>query len=119
VTRLSACHRAVARGIAIVLLAAGWAVPLAFPHAPTDDLLCLDGLTPGGSASARLNVATGRSAPDHCVICHAARTFRTSLAEASAVALGLAPGAVLALWVQVPTIGAAFDLLPARAPPLA
>jgi mono/diheme cytochrome c family protein len=119
VTRLSACRRAVARGIAIVLLVAGWAVPLAFPHAPTDDLLCLDGLTPGGSASARLNVATGRSAPDHCVICHTARTFRTSLAEASAVALGLAPGAVLALWVQVPTIGAAFDLLPARAPPLA
>jgi hypothetical protein len=119
VVRLSAAHRAVARGIALLLLVAGWAVPLAFPHAPTDDLLCLDGLTPGGSASARLNVATGRSVPDHCVICHTARTFRTSFAEAGAAAFGLAPGAVLALWVQVPTIAAAFDLLPARAPPLA
>lgn len=103
--------------LAFVLLIAGWGIPLAFPHAAADDLLC-DSTESAGRGDARRLAAADSDAPaDHCEVCHSLRSFRHAGlpdAVASNVVFGvraLPPAADPRLF------GAAPIRLPARAPP--
>ena len=115
--QLSSYHRRLRRWVAIVVLVAGWAVPLALPHLSNDDLLCVDGTDSGRPA--QLKVWDGKSAPAHCIICHAARTFRTSLVDGNPVFIGLLSENVLVAPRETFHDAANVDRLPARAPPAA
>jgi hypothetical protein len=118
VVRLSRSHR-LRSWIAIVLLVAGWGVPLSRPHVANDDLLCLDGRF-SADAPAQLEAASDTPKPaDHCVICHAARTFRSSVVEGEPVAITQQAGAVLPVSSEAPHAPSSLGRLPARAPPLA
>ena len=78
------------RAFAVVLLICGWIAPLAMPHAGGDDAVCIPA---SGDASKSRVAETGvQKAPDHCAICHSARTFRTSVAQGGFLPLGLSPG---------------------------
>jgi hypothetical protein len=117
VLQLSSYHRRVRRWVAIVVLVTGWVVPVLLPHLSNDDLLCADATDSGRPA--QLKTWDGKTAPAHCIICHAARTFGTSLAEAKPVLIGLLPGSVLVNPHETFHDANRFDRLPARAPPLA
>lgn len=92
-------------------------MPLAVPHTAADDVLCVAGEGPAGAATARITVADAEHQPGHCVICHAIRSFRTTLADSGPATVSLtaelAVEALLGSWHRAP----AFDKLPARAPP--
>jgi hypothetical protein len=107
----------VRRWVAIVVLVAAWVVPVSLPHLSNDDLLCADAT--GSGRPAQLKTWDGKSAPAHCVICHAARTFGTSLAEVKPAFIGLLPGSVLVVPRETFHDVTRFDSLPARAPPVA
>jgi hypothetical protein len=116
VLHLNGDQRLVTRWLAIILLVVGWVVPLALPHLSNDDLLCAD-ITESGRP-AQLKAWGGERAPAHCVICHAARIFRSSLAEAKPVPIGLLSENVLVLPSESFHDASTFDRLAARAPPL-
>jgi hypothetical protein len=115
VLQLVSYHRRVRRWIAIVVLVAGWLVPVSLPHLSNDDLC---EVTDSGRPS-QLKAWDGKSAPAHCIICHAARTFSTSVAAARPVLVGLLPGNVLVVPRETFHNVVRFDRLPARAPPFA
>ncbi len=115
--QLASYHRRVKRWVAIIVLVAGWVVPVSLPHFSNDDLLCAD-VTDSGRPS-QLKTWDGKSAPAHCIICHAARTFGTSLAEAKPVLVGLLPENALVVPRETFHDVTRFHRLPARAPPLA
>jgi hypothetical protein len=115
VLQLAAHYRRVSRWVAILVLVTGWAVPLALPHLANDDLCEVT----DSSRPSQLKAWDGKSAPAHCVICHAARTFGSSLVEAKPVLIGLLPGNVLAVSRETFHDATSFDRLPARAPPSA
>ena len=93
-------HRSLRRWVAAILLVAGWVVPLSIPHVGDDDL-CVSSDGSFGAAQARISEPSAPSRPDHCLICHAARTFRTSPAEFRSVITALLPGHVLAMYRQI------------------
>jgi Protein of unknown function (DUF2946) len=112
-------YRPLRRWVALFLLVAGWGVPLSFPHVSNDDLLCTATDSSSGSTKERIDDAGTQPPPDHCVICHAARTFRTSVAETRPAPIELSPGQALASSVEAARIAFAVHRLPARAPPQA
>jgi hypothetical protein len=114
VLQLAAHYRRVTRWVAIVVLVAGWGVPLALPHLSNDDLCDVT----DSSRPSQLKAWDGQRAPEHCVICHAARTFASSLAAGKPVLVGLLTGNVLVARHETFHDASTFHRLPARAPPV-
>ncbi len=115
-TRFRRFDRSARRWVAILLLVAGWGIPLSLPHASDDDLLCA--VAAGdGPLHTRLGEPSSQPPPDHCVICHATRTFRTSVTGDRPVIAGLLPGHVLVAPSNGFHDGSDVERLPARAPP--
>jgi hypothetical protein len=108
----------VRRALAILLLVSGWIVPLAIPHPGADDTLCIPASERSGAAKAQLDAASTQNAPDHCAICHSARTFRSGIAHSGFVLVGLSPGDLLGGFENPVHVTSAVVRLPARAPPL-
>jgi hypothetical protein len=111
-------HQSIARWIAVTLLVTGWLVPMTLPHSAADDRLCFpfEGLV--GGADSHLVPDVGSERPTHCAICHAIRSFRTTLIDSGPVAIALALGPTLTAPADVPHRALTFDRLPARAPPI-
>jgi hypothetical protein len=106
-----------ARALALVLLVAGWGVPLAFPHLADDDAACAIVISGEKGQSARLTAALEPRASDHCAICHSLRSFRNARLDSARAATDLAQAG----YVQ-PAAESSRPLplryrLPARAPP--
>ena len=100
------------------MLVTSWLVPLSFPHAAGDDPFCV----PGSGSDATSDVvdgATNARQPDHCVVCHTARTFRSAFDETARIPIWLTAGLLVDLPVEPFRSGPTFYRLPARAPPVA
>jgi hypothetical protein len=101
--------------IAALVLLTGWVVPVAVPHAADDDRACV--VRQEGAESAQLGSAGAQQQPDHCLVCHAARSFRSAQHETGRIVVRLSSG----LLIDTPADGfgrsSASDRLPARAPP--
>jgi hypothetical protein len=119
VTLLSRTHRFLRASVALALLVTGWGLPLSRSHLADDDLLCTAGGGVAWGATARIDAAHPGRAPQHCVICHAARTFRSDLADATPIAIGLLRENAPAALARAPYLRSSLGRLPARAPPLA
>jgi hypothetical protein len=119
VARFAGHHRSLRSWVAIVLLVAGWGVPLVFPHAGEDDLLCIVGGPAGENAPARVDASGNPAPPEHCVICHAARAFGADLAGRKPVASDVLRGRAVATPPHPAVARTYFGPLPARAPPVA
>jgi hypothetical protein len=104
------------RQLAALALVAGWLVPLAVPHGPGDDPICVVGLT-GESTPGRVDAPAVSSGPEHCLVCHLARTFRSTLTGGDRVALWLVPGQLVPSSSNRSRRGPDVDRLAARAPP--
>ena len=115
-TRYHRLDRPVRRWVAILLLVTGWGIPLSLPHGSDDDLLC--GLADAAAPlQSRFDEPTSQTPPDHCVVCHATRTFRSSITGDRPVITGLLPGHVLAVSGSQFSDASDVQRLPARAPP--
>jgi len=112
-------HRSVSQWLAVILLVTGWLVPMSVPHSASDDELCsvFEGVIRGDQASVVAD--TGIRHPGHCVICHALRSFRTTLSDSGPATITLALGASIASPVDVSHRSRTDSRLPARAPPQA
>lgn len=109
-------HRGFWRAIAILLVATGWATPLVVPHSSGDDPICL--VATSSEAESRIGGFTAAAPqPEHCVVCHVARSFRSAAAASGRLIVAITPGQLL----EFPSdrFGGAPSLvrLPARAPP--
>lgn len=101
--------------LALVLLVAGWGVPLAFPHLAGDDLLCAIAERAEGGETRLAEREASRA--DHCDVCHALRSFRAARVDDRATDLVLVAGGIPpAVSISGPSRPAAHRL-PARAPP--
>jgi len=87
------------------------------PHATDDDVLCI--LSEGSQASGQALLTPGGAEhqPDHCVICHANRSLRTTLADSGPATVTLTSGHKLITPADRSHRNCGFDKLPARAPP--
>jgi hypothetical protein len=105
--------------LAVILLVTGWLVPMTAPHSAADDQLCavFDGVIRGDQPS--LVADSGVQHPGHCAICHAIRSFRTSLTDSGPAATPLTLGAIVSAPIFTSHRSLSFDRLPARAPPQA
>jgi mono/diheme cytochrome c family protein len=112
-------RRSFSQWAAAVLLLAGWLVPLSVPHTADDDLLCVAGDGVAGASQAWLMPGGIVKHPGHCVICHAARTFRSSLTESGPVVTTLSTCQSVEALDRPARRPSTFDRLPARAPPQA
>lgn len=104
------------RQLAALALLAGWLAPLAVPHRADDDPICVVGLT-GEQTPGRVEAPAVSGGPDHCLVCHLARTFRSTLAVGERGALWLVPGQFVSGSPNLSRRGPDVDRLPARAPP--
>jgi hypothetical protein len=109
-------HRRVSRLLSALVLVAGWAVPLALPHYADDDPICVRAQT-GKDDSGRFEEPKAASQPNHCAICHSARSFRSAVhtADRGGVQLAAIDGVVSP--IRFPQRAPEFDRIPARAPP--
>jgi hypothetical protein len=105
--------------LAVILLVTGWLVPMTLPHSAADDQLCavIDGVIRGDQPS--LVADSGVRHPGHCAICHAIRSFRTTLSDSGPAATTLVLGAPVTAPTDTSHRSLASDRLPARAPPQA
>ena len=105
--------------LAVILLVTGWLVPMTVPHSAADDQLCavVEGVIRGDQPS--LVADSGVQHPGHCAVCHAIRSFRTSLTDSGPAALSLALGATVTAPTDTSQRSPSSDRLPARAPPQA
>jgi hypothetical protein len=104
-----------ARVLALVLLVAGWGIPLAFPHLADDDLLCA-AETQGPEGASSIQSTTTPTA-DHCAVCHLQRTFRSGDIAGDPHAVVLASAPLLLATPQQHPFQPARHGLPVRAPP--
>lgn len=115
-SRLFSARKRSKQWIAALVLVTGWLAPIAVPHAYDDDLACVAGPA-RDDQTPRLNASSAQQKPDHCLVCHAARSFRSAQPDTGRVAVRHSPE----LFVEAPADGvrrtAAYDRLPARAPP--
>lgn len=100
------------RIIAVLLLASFWGLA----HRDVDDA-CASGVFEAHDESAHAFGAAKDTAPDHCAVCHAARSPRRSFAPAGEVHAPRLPGSVVVAPDVVSRRAPALDRLPARAPP--
>lgn len=109
-------HRRVLRWVAVLALVAGWVAPAALPHDRADDVLCLT--DPSAGSAAGLVGASVEAGPEHCQVCHTARSFRTAFASAERVAIWLTAGGLVEPSAESSSRRPTVDRLPARAPPV-
>jgi hypothetical protein len=109
--------RSPARQAAIALLVLGWLCPLVLPHAADDDRLCLAAAMGSTGEGSRVGVAVSPQQPDHCAICHTARSLRTASLTDVGRANVLVPQRLVDAPIDVLLHTPAHDRLPARAPP--
>jgi len=109
-------HRRALRWVAVLALVAGWVAPAAFPHDRGDDVLCLIDPAAGGAAGVVGGGAVG--GPEHCQVCHAARSFRTAFSGAAGVGIWLTAGQLVESFAESSGRRPTIDRLPARAPPV-
>lgn len=102
--------------MAALVLVTCWLVPLAFPHDAGDDPLCVPELASKGTD--QIGGATNSRQPDHCVVCHTARSFRSAVNETARIPVWLTAGLLIDQPVEPFRRGPAFYRLPARAPPV-
>lgn len=105
--------------LAVILLVTGWLVPMTVPHSAADDQLCavFEGLTRGDHPS--LVADSGVQHPGHCAVCHAIRSFRTTLTDSGPAATALTLGAIVSTPADTSHRSLSSERLPARAPPQA
>jgi hypothetical protein len=106
-----------ARGIALLLLVVGWAVPSIAQHPAEDDRLCLTTGWARDSGDEERFAAAATHQPDHCTICHAARSLRAACAPTGGAAAVLEPEHIAEPPAASSLHAPAYDRLPARAPP--
>ena len=111
-------HRRASRWLALLVLVTGWLVPLALPHAAGDDPICVPGLA-SEDVTDQIDVATTAQQPDHCIVCHTARSFRSALSGTARAAVWLTAGVLIDTPADSSRRGPIFGRLPARAPPVA
>ena len=100
------------RVIAVLLLASFWSLS----HRDVDDA-CATGVFESHDESAHAFGAARDTTPDHCAVCHAARSPRRSFGPAGEVHAPRVPGTVVVAPDTVFRRAPARDNLPARAPP--
>lgn len=100
------------RVIAVLLLASFWSLS----HRDVDDA-CTTGVFETHDESAHAFGAARDTTPDHCAVCHAARSPRRSFGPAAQLHAPRVPGTVVANSEAVSRRAPALDRLPARAPP--
>lgn len=105
--------------LAVILLVTGWLVPMTVPHSAADDALCSPILDLGRGDQPTLLEGSGVKHPGHCVICHAIRSFRTTLTDSGPAVIALALDASIAAPADSPRRSLTDARLPARAPPQA
>jgi len=110
-------HRHVSRWLAALILVTGWVVPLALPHYADDDPICVAAPSTDKADPGRVDKPGSVSQPDHCAVCHAARSFRSALHSAASGPVQRAAIGVVDLRIESPRRGPAFNRVPARAPP--
>ena len=105
------------RWVAALVLVTGWLAPIAVPHGADDDWACVARRGQAGEPGSELSSPGTLQQPDHCLVCHAARSFRSAQPETGRVVVRLSSE----LFVEPSADGfrrkAADDRLPARAPP--
>ena len=106
----------VVRRLAAVVVLIGWMTPLAVPHKAGDDPVCVVGLSSEETPD-RLSRPSVASTPEHCLVCHLARSFRSTLTGGERVALWLVAGQVVPAWSDESRRDHDVDQLPARTPP--
>lgn len=110
-------HRRASHYLVLLLIVAGWGVPLGFPHLSSDDLLCAPASISADSPVPRI-VADREGPETHCAVCHTLRSLRDARLDSSAAILALvSPGIAPAPRASSP-VGSSSDRLPARAPPV-
>jgi mono/diheme cytochrome c family protein len=115
-SHLARSHRIV-RWLAALLLVTGWGVPLALPHYADDDAICAVARATDHADPGRIGKLNASSPPDHCAVCHAARTFRSVLRSAASAGVQLAVVGRVEPSFGAPRHALVFDRVPARAPP--
>jgi hypothetical protein len=104
------------RWIAALVLVTGWLVPLAVPHAADDDRACVVRPDDDGSTS-QLSSPGASQQPDHCLVCHAARSFRSAQPETCRIVVRLSSESLVVTSGDDFRHKSSHDRLPARAPP--
>jgi hypothetical protein len=112
-------HRFISHWLAVTLLVTGWLVPMTVPHSALDDELCSPIFAASRGDQPTLVAGSGVKHPGHCVICHAVRSFRSTLTDSGPVSISLALGASIAAPADSPHRAVTEARLPARAPPQA
>jgi hypothetical protein len=106
----------VARSVALVLLGAGWMVPLAFPHVGDDDAVCV-GVLGAQTNGPQIGATEDGNSSDHCAVCHALRSFRNAGVNQSVVAFYVALERCVRSTEDPLYTRPIFAWIPARAPP--
>jgi hypothetical protein len=109
--------RAWIRTLAAALLVAAWVCPLLVPHAGDDDRLCVP-LTREAADASTVAPASSVQQPEHCAICHTARSFRAALLAVAGGVDTLAAQPVVGDPEHRPLRALGQDRLPARGPPV-
>lgn len=109
-------RRRVLRWVAVLALVAGWVAPAALPHDRADDVLCLS--DPLSQDAAGLVGTNTEASPEHCQVCHTARSFRTAFNSAERAAIWLTAGQIVESPAESANRRPTIDRLPARAPPI-
>lgn len=105
------------RWIAALVLVTGWLVPVAVPHGADDDWACVATRGQAGEPASELSAPVALQQPDHCLVCHAARSFRSAQPETGRVVVRLSSEPFVDISADGFRRKAAHDRLPARAPP--
>jgi hypothetical protein len=111
-------YRALSQALAALLLVTGWGAPLAIPHSWGDDPICVLVQRGDSSDTSRIGgVVVSAAQPEHCVVCHTARSFRSAPTSGGRLSVATTTGLVLDTPAGYVRRAPAFDRLPARAPP--
>ena len=116
--RLFSSRRRSSQWIAALVLVTGWLTPIVVPHANDDDQACVIVRAAGVDGASHLTAAGALPQPDHCLVCHAARSFRSAQPETARVVVRLSPGLFVESFADGVRRTAAQNRLPARAPPV-
>lgn len=117
VTPSNGRHRRAWRAIALLLIVTGWGVPLAFPHAAQNDLLCAPAAAGERGEASRLVQGDQTAQAEHCEVCHSLRSFRHAGLPSGITSADLSSARRLVSETSAPADRFTTRQLPARAPP--